>query len=194
MVQLNRIHVLWTGFAGAPGYSTFYTDGVGDALSALTAFYGAIKASLPNSVNILVQNSGEIVDPVTGLAVGVWNDPVAQVATQGTGLNQYTGAEGAVVNFLTAGFRAGRMVRGRTFLVPLNVQAFDAGSISGDSLSAIRGAANTLITTTAGHLYVLSAPYVPKTGSPRPAAPGQANIIVSAQVPDFSAILRTRRT
>lgn len=182
---MNRVRVLWQNWPGAPGYSNHYVGSNVLAQTAIRTFYDAIKALVPTGLTIQVPNSGDQINEATGQITGVWTGAAQSVVT-GTAVANYAGGAGAIVNWRTSGLIDGRRPMGRTFLVPLAVTAFDSqGSLSASTISIVQGAATQMITDLAGELKIWHRPNAVGAGS---------NVtVISAQVPDLAAVLRTRR-
>lgn len=185
MANIAKVVVSWTGFMGAPGYGVHYKVSAGLVTSYLRTFYDAVKTLIPSSVSIQVPSSGDIVDDVTGVITGSWSTAAnaVVVGTPGTG---YVGGAGAVVRWNSAGIVNGRRVRGRTFLVPLIGGSFDTnGTLLPANSLTLTNAASALVASEAGNLLVW---HRPKAG-----AGGASFAVTSSDVPDRSALLRSRR-
>jgi len=203
MPSILRVKAKWTGFSGAPGYSVFHLRDFGtggptetepsatEAAAAATrvrAFFTAIGGLLPPVALVNLEPEVDLIDVATGNLID--SMPTGSGAgTSGSGTASYVASAGAVVNWRTGAVRNGRRLRGRTFLVPLSTAAFSTGGgLTGTAASTLRTAANNLASN---------------TGSPdlcvygRPSGPGAADgviaMVTSANVPDFAAVLRSRR-
>lgn len=175
-----------TGFTGAPGVSTFYTNAVPAARSALQAFFTSAGVALAGQVHWEVEQSGDVIDEVSGLTTAAWSDSGSMVGTGG-GTGAYVGPAGVVVNWQTAGIVGSRRLRGRTFLVPSSTGTFDsAGTIVDSVVATVASAAATLVTSGGLRIYHRPGP----VGSPA----GISFPMVSSSVPDLAAVLRSRRT
>jgi hypothetical protein len=188
-----RVTAEWSGFTGAPGYSVFHFSAIeqssaqaNSAADAVSAFFTSVSEMLPSAVSVRVKSSVEILDEANGdllneLAVD------AQPTVTGMSTGSYSGASGAVVNWLTNDIRKGKRVRGRTFLVPLGSASYDnTGSLVGDTLNKLNAAAVAL-RSTGPVLQVWARPSGPG------ASDGAAYIVTGSRVPDLAAILRSRR-
>lgn len=192
-MAITRYTALWSGFRGAPGYSNFYFSGpvFSDEEAAVVAgnirrFFSGITAFLPSSVRIQVQSPADVLDEATG-QITEQVDFEAPTAVEGTGGGDYSAASGAVVNWNTTGYRNGRRIRGRTFLVPLGSIAYDTqGDLGTNVVNGIRTAANELVSAETGQVMVVWSRPVNGSG-------GIAQAVTSATVPDLGAILRSRR-
>jgi hypothetical protein len=97
-----------------------------------------------------------------------------------TGAGSWSSPVGAVINWLSGSYVAGRQLRGKTFMVPLIGSQFDQGHLLAASKSEFQGSADAL---------VLNAPLMRiwsrKTGIVRP--------VSTALVPSKAVVLRSRR-
>lgn len=185
MANLQKVIADWTGFTGAPGYSVFYRGEADVVVSRLQTFYESVKTLLPSGVNVKVRTAGDLVDSGSGALTGSWTTG-AGTATVGTGSGVSVGGAGCVVRWATDGIHAGRRVRGRTFLIPLASGAFEAnGTLLSSALSTINAAATALVTAETGNLMVWHRPVA--------GAGGAAFAVTYADVPDRSALMRSRR-
>ena len=192
-MTIHRVTAQWSGFTGAPGYSNFYfLAGVGtpdqdQETSRVHGFFSDLTTILPSQVSIQVDSTVEVVDEVTGtLEDYVEAEPLPPVTSSGSD-SSYAGPAGMVVNWLTNTVNNGRRVRGRTFLVPINSNLFEAdGTIGSGSLQIVRDAANDFIQDEwNSSLCVWS--------RPRNGAGGLAAPVTGSRVPDLAAVLRSRR-
>jgi hypothetical protein len=186
MTSILKVQAIWTGFIGAPGYTTHYFDGAALTIPAqMRVFFDAIKATLPPVVVVAPQNSGMIIEDSTGEAVGIWSQAAAATVT-GTGSGAYSAPSGAVVDWKTDDFVNGRHVQGRSFLVPLSGGAFQTdGTILGTQLTILQNAAAAYVAGAGGLLLVWHRPV--------DGAGGSSHAVTSALVPDKSCVLRSRR-
>lgn len=188
MADLDRIRVQWVGSSvvGA-GLSTFYvTSGTAGAPAALHTFFDTIKAALKNGESVTIPNTGDTIDVATGAINGTWTSGTASSVTF-TGSNQYASGVGTRVAWTTNGIRAGRRVRGATYLVPLDAGVyFTDGRIVASTQAAILGAANALLAALPGALEIYS--------RPSGALPGMSSPVTGAVVNGKVSWLRSRRT
>lgn len=202
-MDILRITARWSGFTGAPGYSAFhfssdagFWDGgvlTPDAESAAgtaatrvhDAFVFANKV-LPSPVVVNIEAEAEILNSDTGEILGVV--PVADpggVAMLGDG--GWSAASGAVVNWRTNDYRFGRRIRGRTFLVPLAGSAYQSdGTLLGETVSDLERFAGELVGSAGG-------PEFGVWSRPRGGSGGVFATVVTSNIPDMAAVLRSRR-
>lgn len=188
MPNLNRVRVAWTGspVTGA-GVSTFYVDEAATGyVSALRAFFEAIKNVIPAGVSIQVPPSGDMIDVATGAITGAWSETgVAVVVCSGAG--PFVAGTGVRVTWATAGIRNGRRVKGSTFIAPMAASVFDSdGTPSAALITQIDGAATTLLAAIPTDLIIYS--------RPSGATPGLGSPVISSDVPNAASWLRSRRT
>jgi len=191
MADLEKVVCAWSQFTGAPGYSVFYGPDAATLLPVLHTFFEAIKAVFPAPLTITYPTNGFIIDDLTGAQTGTWTT-TAQTATVGTGTGAYVGTAGPVVSWRTSsltpvvpGVRGGgKLLRGRTYLVPVIIGQFDnQGNISGSCVTLIQSAANAVAASTK-----LGAWHRPKGGTG-----GMSAQVTTALVTNLPATMRSRR-
>lgn len=192
-MAIHRVTSVWSGFTGAPGYTNFYF--VGDAETggiaanfAVRQFWQELEARIPSGVTVTTEAEHANIDESTGTVTSYYTpEHEGSMATNGSSSGGYSSATGAVVGWNTDTVRAGRRVRGRTFIVPLGGGAYDTGgSLTSIVQGIIQTAANNLLSNTGSNNMVVWA-------RPINGAGGVAAPIVSARVPDLAAVLRSRR-
>lgn len=188
MPTLDRIDVAWSGSAVVGGgISVFYCQD-GDqstCITALRAFFDAIKSGFPNTLQWTFPTSGQQIDEATGNVVGAWSAGSTGAVT-GDGTGTYANGVGARAVWSTIGVVGGRHVRGSTFLAPLVVGTYEgAGNIVAATLAYLVPAANALATTPNG-IRIYSRKTAAHAGVSFPALAGT--------VPDKVSWLRSRRT
>lgn len=193
-MALIRLRLVWTGFNGAPGYSILHFDtgstgaaaGAQQAADMCKTFLTAIRANFNQVVKIRPESSAEVINEDTGQITDIVSlTPPAEEA--GAATAGFSGVSGAVVHWTTDGFKNGRRVRGKSFLVPLASTAYDAdGTLTSGAITSITTAANALIANNfTTNLVVYSRP-TNGTG-------GAKFDVTGVRVPDKAAILRSRR-
>lgn len=194
-MAINRLNAAWQNFPGAPGVTTFYSNGTmtQPEVDAVRAFFLAIASLLPTGLTVQVPSSGDIIDETTGEITGTWSVGTTPAVVTGTNAGVYAGNAGAVIHWLTGGVVAGRRVRGRSFIVPIGSGAYDnQGSLAAGTITTLQGAANGLVTAFVG-MVVWARPL--KAGTPPVVVrPGSYHGVSSMRVPDLAVSLRSRRT
>lgn len=191
-----RVVAQWSGFTGAPGFSNFYFAGPGETAAAAQAaandvrtFFAALINDLPAGVTITVSPIVAVINPGDGVLSDEITVATAPASVVGTGAGAYAAPVGAVVNWRTSTVVAGRRLRGRTFLVPLQGGSFQTdGTLATGALGIIRGAAATLATVNTGAPIELVVWHRPVNN-----AGGSTAVVTSSFVPDKAAVLRSRR-
>lgn len=198
MAPIIRVKINWTGFIGAPGYTNLFFETtaadpwdqtyVEAAVDKVDAFLGAFPTYLPTGLAVAIDPTVAELDEVTGTLTAAWT--VTPPATRtGSSATAYGAGSGLCVTWVTGEVQNGRLVRGRTFIVPLAGAGYDNdGSIYGTLLTAARAAATTLTSDSDGARLVVwkrPNPIIPITG-------GAYNVIGS-NVSDKAAQLRSRR-
>lgn len=205
MSFLGVVKTHWLGTTGGPGLTQMAfrktSDSVitpGDAQAAVNAvstFWGAIKAYIPNEVSLTV-------DPVVdSFFVGtLMNDlatsasaTTAPTATLGQGAGAYSMAAGLRCNLNTGIIRFGRRVNGSVFLVPCDSSAFSiTGTTNTGAKTTIETAGAALLTQMTSNGLVLGvwSRYDKKHHPDRVSAISDVQTI---KCNDKTAILRGRR-
>jgi len=198
MANLVRAVINWTGGIGLPGFTNLHfrnqTPGVisqavvDDAVTKLDAFLTGIRGSIPSTVTLAVNATLTEIDETDGTIQAFWTGTPA-AAGAGTGGSIYAAPSGGVVNWTTSAVRNGRLIRGRSFLVPMDNAAYDTGgTIATTDLTALNTAATNLRAASGDARLVV-------WGRPTTAGgtDGVSAEVTSSNVPDKVAILSSRR-
>jgi hypothetical protein len=187
-----RVKSTWTGFTGSPGYTNLYfgntsdVTGANSAVSVASDLWDRLHTFFPTGVTVQASQEVEDVDPANGDLLGAFTATASSPAWVGTSPGGYSAASGAVINWRTAGIHRGHRVRGRTFLVPLGATCYQT---DGTIIDAIRASMITALTpAVASPLGVWARPF-----GPPPVVAGAFFDVISASIPDKSAVLRSRR-
>jgi hypothetical protein len=183
---MDRIRVAWSGPGVAgPGLTTFYTiSGEMDPGAVLT-FFDAIKAQLPDDVQLTIPSSGDSMSEIGGAITSSWAAAGGGVVS-GTSSGTFALGQGLRIVWDTNGIRNGRHVRGSTFIAPVVSTAFDTtGRVAPAVQATFTTAANNLRTALGGALVVWSRPKGVQGGIMSP--------VTSVQVPETPTALRSRR-
>lgn len=195
----------WAGMPGAPGYSVFHfinPDGTFHDLDATAAqeavdrvdtFAAGVVFWMPYQTTLEVLSDVELLDAASGDLEDVFGTTPDATRTSPQAAGQvYAGPVGALINWKTATIRNGRRLRGKTFLVPLNGGVFsDNGTPAAGLITSLNTHATALRTAGAlTQLGVYGRPMTPAIGID-PA--GKLGRVTTHNVPDFAAVLRSRR-
>lgn len=202
-MDILRITARWSGFTGAPGYSSFHfnTDGgfwdgglLGDAAqqaadgaaARVTEAFSDLSSLLPQGVRIDIESEAQILDSDTGEIIGFAEVPPG-ATSGGSGGGGWSAASGAVVNWRTNDYRFGRRIRGRTFLVPLNGSSYEGdGTLSNTARLAIANFGSEMVEGEGSAGFGV-------WSRPRNGVGGVFASVVSYNNPDMAAVLRSRR-
>lgn len=179
--DLDVIRVRWDGIPTGPAVSTFYADKAGaDPLPYLRSFYLAWQTFVPTFITWVFENAGISLDSSTGKPAATWSrSSVANVI--GSSASGSHAAGGALVTWKTGVWGQHRQVIGRTYMVPLGVNAYQSdGTISDSVRGGVQTAADALRTGATG-LRVYSRERK------------QSLPISSSTVVDKAVVLRSRR-
>jgi len=185
MTDLYRVRSTWTGFPGGPGVSTMYFVDMATALASVETFWLAIADRIPAGVNIQVESSGDVIDDATGNLTDSWTEDAIDIV-HGTAGGSYSAPAGMVVDWLTSTVLDGRRLRGRTFIVPMSGGGYDNdGTPQAEFISDVLAAATALVAAQSSSFYVWHRPLASRAGG--------AGLVTSARVPNFTAVLKSRR-
>jgi hypothetical protein len=198
MAPIIRVKLNWSGFIGAPGYTNLFFETtaadpwdqtyVDDAVAKVDAFLGAFPTYLPQGLAVAIDSTVAQLDEVTGTMTAAWT-VVPPTARSGTSATAYAAGAGLCITWITGEVQNGRIVRGRTFIVPLAGAGYDNdGSIYGTLLTAARAAATDLTSDSGGSRLVV-------WKRPNPIIPidGGAYNVIGSTINDKAAQLRSRR-
>jgi hypothetical protein len=143
---MQRVTATWNGWAGAPGTSTLWFQG-SSIIPATTIkpLFDAWAPYIPSSINIQVNNTGELVDPDTGKVTGTWSS-AAVASTPGTGTAAtLLLAQGVQLRLDTGSYRNGKHIRGRIYFIPCLAAAVSSvGTVAAGVITAMDAAAASL--------------------------------------------------
>ena len=116
-------------------------------LPLIRTFFEAFKTSIPSGVVITYPGGGDELTIETGVVTGGWSaTPPAVTSWTGTGV--YSGRTGACVSWHTSTVVGRRLVRGRTFIVPITASSYDSdGTLQNAGVAAWLAAAQALATS-----------------------------------------------
>lgn len=202
-MDILRITAVWSGFSGGPGYSNFHftTDGgfwdgglIGNeaeqaaqaAADRVGAAFTQLSSYLPGSARVDIETEAAILDSDSGEILGSVDVDTPGASATGSA-NVYAGPAGAIVNWRTADYRNGRRIRGRTFLVPLAIEAYqDDGTLSSPGRLAVQNFGDEMFNGSGG-------PELGVWSRPINGAGGVFATVTGFNVPDMVAVLRSRR-
>lgn len=192
-MAITRVTAVWTGFPGAPGYSNFFFSAFGGGdlvdleVERVRSFFTNLGSAVPSSVTVQVQQEAAILDDDDGSLISYALATDNPSPVEFVGDSDYSGASGAAVTWNTETVNRGRRVRGRTFVVPLSIQAYDSdGTLSSSALNSLNAAGEALIGDGDGPQFVV-------WSRPQGGGGGVAAPVVSHRVADRVAVLRSRR-
>ena len=193
MTTLNRLVIDWAG-AGVVGraVTVLHFDGSDNAappVAAVRAAFEAQKGALPLGIVLTFPGAGDRIDDATGELTGVWSSAGGGTVT-GTGGGVSAAGVGACIGWTTGGIVSGskgpRKLRGRTFIVPLQVGAYDVdGTLTPASVGVLTALATAL--QASGPLAIWHRP------TSAGASDGNSYGVISAKVRDKVAYLSSRR-
>lgn len=188
-MALQRLRCEWTGTGvEGPGLTTFFAEADGTLAISVgaTGFFTALRSRIPTGTSIFVPNGGDLIDELTGTLTGTWGTSGGTTISC-NGAGSFAGGVGARVVWETDTIRAGRRVRGSTFVVPLVVSGYEAnGTLAGVAVTDLEQAIADMLVQVPTQMRVWS--------RPRPGLTGAGVQVARGVAPDKVSWLRTRRT
>lgn len=187
MVELQRQRVLWTGFPGGPGISTFYFTDAALHQGALKTFMDGMAIALPGNTTVQLETGGDTIESTTGLLTGGWTG-TAQAGATGGWTGGYSPPSGCMVTWFTSGITGGRRLKGRTFFVPLADNNYQSdGTIMASFRTAVTASANTLIAAHPANMKVFQRPRAAQVAYTD--GKGHTHKAITARVGGFDAVV-----
>lgn len=202
MASIAIFEVDQTGDVGGPGVSRFATLGTGSSgpltptelntvAAALLAMYTTIKPHLQSTITYSVNSICKIIDEASGGITSQQSIGTVGV-TAGGAIGIYAAGTGARIYWHTNTVKGRRLIRGATYICPLDSGSYtNAGVISGSVSTLITGACNTYLNT----LNTASiTPVIYCRPHPKGATNGTHGSVTAVQVGSKVASLRSRRS
>lgn len=201
MPSAYRVRAIWSGFAGAPGYSNFHFNQLTDAAArnaagaAVRSFFAALAGQLQTGWNVAVQ--GEITewDVATGVMLAAADmssvpTPVVGTATAAP----FAGGSGLCVTWKTGVIFNGRRIVGRTFVVPAVGIYENDGTLTAGAITAAQTAAGQLTGAASAEFSIWAKTFTKPTDGSKPVQiGGLLPAATSYAVKDMASQLRSRR-
>lgn len=184
---MKRLVVEWSGPAveGNAVSVLHFDDVYGTAASQTKASFDAAKSLFSSNLTITVPSGGDVIDETNGELIDVWNEPGGGGTIVGTSATNQAAGVGACITWLTNGIVNGRRVRGRTFMVPLYSNLYEAdGTLSSGAVTLLQAFGASFLT---GGLGVWHRPTT--TGS----TDGSFHDVINYRLGDRVAFLSSRR-
>lgn len=191
-----RVRVRGDGWAGGPSLNTFYFVTAPEDAATAAGLLARVRAALfaakgiyPTTVTHDVLPDVDVITPSTGAITNTISVSPAPAQVPGGAAAPFLPLACAIVlNLGTADFIAGRRVRGRAFISPINSGGLDSnGTPTAEYLSTVEGLGVNLRDATDG-FGSLAVWHRPKLG-----AGGSTAIVTGSSVKDTYAVLRSRR-
>lgn len=197
MTALYRQRTEFLGLPGGPGLATMYFLDVSTAVASVHEFWTHMVGVMPQPTIARVQSTGDIIEDTTGELTGAWGaDPVADINIDAP--TNYAAPVGGLVTWLTGTIVDGHRVKGRTYVVPMTHDLFDAsGSITGSIATALQGFASAFTTEQSDSFVIWHRPRLARAADgSRPAVTARAGghaLVTGSRISTKAAVLRSRR-
>lgn len=200
MPELLQVRTVHTGYTGAPGYTNMYFFGdpmspasVTTACTAVKAFWVAVASTFPSIWSCAIDGDLSVLDEATGDLIRTVAGSSTS-ATSGGGVSTHAGGVGACCTWTTSAVHGSRRLKGRTFMVPLCITAYEAdGSLAPTYRTILSDAANTLRAVANFGVWGRPRDADPDAVPPVTALTGEWSGATASSVRDKVAILRSRR-
>lgn len=192
-MHLFRVVLTWAGpQVVGNSVTVLHYDGSNQSappVASILAAFDPLKPVLPTALTVTVPNTGDIIDDVDGSLQGIWS--ASGGGTKGmTGTAPCAAGVGACIGWQTGGIVNGtkgpRKLRGRTFIVPMSSDSYDAqGTLSTVAQTQLESFASQL--QAAGPMGIWHRP------SSLAARNGSSSSVLSHRIRDKVAYLSSRR-
>ena len=189
---ITRLQVGFSGGQIGAGVATHYAIPGNQLQPAFAAFWSYISNTAQTSATFVnVPNFGDTINVESGKLEAVWSFGTA-LNRSGAGPGAHAAGVGACVTWITGGIVNGHRVKGRTFLVPLALTAYDTdGTINDTVLSDLRSACTVLLGATGDAFGIYSRPVADGPGVE--GRDGTFHPVTGFRIADRVSTLRTRR-
>lgn len=189
MTDLYRLRVTWSGLAGSPGYTTFYSLAI-PPVAAVSTFFDALKTFHPSGQSWAIPNFGDVIDSTDGSLKSSWSGGSSSTVTSATA-GTYAAPAGYMVQFPTTTIVDHHRLKGRIYMVPCLTALYEAnGTIANGLIGSINTAAAALVSAYSAQLVVWHRPKVVGGSVVRS---GSHGIVTGSSCPDKVVVLRSRR-
>lgn len=209
-INMYRVRVAGTGWAGAPSLNTFYFSvgelstqtAVDDVYTRVRAGVEAMKDIYPTGATHTVSSQVDVLNAEDGEISETWSGTAAETtATPGAGGVLSPPATAYLLKLTTGDFISGRRVIGRAYISPIRASHISSGLTTGPGTAAVVAGATAIKGAPgAGEPIwgVWSRPRAAQTAEEHPpngvtARTGSFHDITSFSVPTKLAVLRSRR-
>jgi len=202
MASMYQVQWRWSGFVGGPGYTNLFfaavTASPTDALAAANksrVLFDGVKGGLMGNTTISLMSDVKVIEDSDGETLDIYSVSGVSPVT-GAGSGSYAAPVGICIDWLTNTLHAGRRMQGRTFLVPVTIDALSGdGSPSSAFITTVQGAATAFQAAAGPTFGVWGRPRKadPDAVPPKPAVAGLWGPVLSSRVPDKTVVLRSRR-
>ena len=184
----------WSGFAGAPGVTTVFSDPAADPnsfISSWKTFFEALKNYLAPPVTISYPSTYDVLDETTGHLTGS-GTCTAPGPTSSAVLGAYAAPCGVVALWHTSSILDGHRITGKTYIVPtVGMDESSGGNPVGSLTGTVVSAGTALIAAQANKFWVWHRPR--KATALHPARVGATAEVVSVACPSKFVVLTSRR-
>jgi hypothetical protein len=204
MSSIYQTTSVWSGASGLPGYTNLFFDAPGadvaaeivSVADAVHDFWAAMTGALASGVSITTNAEIRQLNAETGVLETLWAIVPAPTAVGGGGSGIGPSPAGACISWNTGEVHAGHVVRGRTFIVPIALNVYQAdGTLTTGAVTIFNDAAVGLIGHSGPEFVIWSRPFPgdPDAVPPKASHLGAAFPAMTGICKDKVAVLRSRR-
>lgn len=152
-MTIDRVRVEQIGGAVGKSYTNFYFQAVTTAaLTALGAWFTALKPYIPTASQYVIPATGDTLDEATGHNLSGWT-ATPPAAIVGTGASIPSVLSGMLIQWRGGAMFSGRRPVGKTIIVPASNAAYvGTGFIAATAATAIDAASVTFIAASTGFI------------------------------------------
>ena len=184
---MKRLVVEWSG-PPVKGNAVSVLHFGDDEAAVSAVVWGAFndaRALFTTGTTITIPDGGDVIDPTTGELTATWTEGGGPLTVVGTSAGNAAAGVGCSITWLTAGIVAGKRVRGRTFLVPMYSNLYEAdGTLSSGAVTLANDFGAEMV---ASGMSVWHRPTGPGTSD------GSEHLVTGYRLRDKVAFLSSRR-
>lgn len=143
----------WTIPSGVPTKSVMYFADGSDLPTCRERIWGAFNGfmdSIATGVSFSVDNSARVLNPATGVLLGLQTDATPRTASGSGAAKPVADATQVLIRWFTGQVINGRFVQGRTFIPGLDANLLTNGNLSSGAGADFAAAADAMITPSVG--------------------------------------------
>lgn len=193
-MPLDQVRVTASLPRGGAAFTNFYFGASTPAnLSALGAFYTALKSLYQSTITWTIPGSGNTISELNGKLLGSWS-AAAPAPVAGTASASGSDLSGLLITWQGATVVDNHRPQGKFMLVPISSLAYAAdGSITTATVNTANAAAAAFLSASAGFAIWHRPVYNRSVTPPTLTRPGDIVAVASGVCRNYPTVLRSRR-